>query len=121
MSIDYDYKTCPLCGIYYAVDKAVMSHKANNPKDDHSHWYCPNGHPLVFKESPYEEMRRDRDRLLQQTARLNDEKAEAERQTARLLKRSNAGLCPCCNRSFVQLARHMKTKHPNITPIKRTA
>ena len=27
-------------------------------------------------------------------------------------KRSVAGTCPCCNRTFQQLARHMKSKHP---------
>jgi len=27
-------------------------------------------------------------------------------------KRSVAGVCPCCNRTFQQLARHMKSKHP---------
>lgn len=39
--------------------------------------------------------------------------AEAAREAERLRRRTAAGVCPCCNRSFVQLARHMKTKHPD--------
>ena len=30
-------------------------------------------------------------------------------------KRAAAGVCPCCNRTFKQLARHMERKHPNYT------
>jgi hypothetical protein len=26
------------------------------------------------------------------------------------------GVCPCCNRTFQQLARHMKAKHPGYGP-----
>lgn len=29
--------------------------------------------------------------------------------------RATNGVCTCCNRSFVNLQRHMKTKHPEIT------
>lgn len=32
----------------------------------------------------------------------------------RLRKRASAGVCPCCNRTFSQLARHMQTKHPTF-------
>ncbi len=31
---------------------------------------------------------------------------------SRQLKRVNKGVCPCCNRTFVNLANHMKTTHP---------
>jgi hypothetical protein len=32
--------------------------------------------------------------------------------TTRAKKRHAAAVCPCCNRSFVQLRRHMENKHP---------
>ena len=32
----------------------------------------------------------------------------------RLKNRASAGVCPCCNRTFKQLAAHMKTKHPKF-------
>ena len=41
--------------------------------------------------------------------------AEKERRKVRKLeRRAKGGACPCCNRSFVALARHMKTKHPDF-------
>jgi hypothetical protein len=27
-------------------------------------------------------------------------------------KRIQSGVCPCCNRTFENLGRHMKSKHP---------
>lgn len=30
----------------------------------------------------------------------------------KLSKRVSAGVCPCCNRTFKQLAQHMENKHP---------
>lgn len=77
-------------------------------------------------------MRRERDRLAQQIAQKDDEireikkawnEAELEaRKNARKAKslsdRAHAGVCPCCNRTFKQLAAHMKTKHPDETKLK---
>jgi hypothetical protein len=34
---------------------------------------------------------------------------------ARLRKRAKHGVCPCCKRTFQQLARHMKQKHPEFS------
>jgi len=35
----------------------------------------------------------------------------------KIKKRVHNGVCPCCNRSFVNLNRHMKTKHPDYLNI----
>ena len=35
--------------------------------------------------------------------------------TTRLKTRIAAGVCPCCRRNFVNLARHMSKKHPDFT------
>lgn len=32
--------------------------------------------------------------------------------------RAQGGACPCCNRTFADMARHMKTKHPDFDPNK---
>jgi hypothetical protein len=39
------------------------------------------------------------------------------------MKRVNAGICPCCNRHFTDLERHMKSKHveDNVVPMKAKA
>ena len=33
-------------------------------------------------------------------------------------KRAQAGVCPCCTRTFTNVARHMKTKHPDYNKAK---
>jgi hypothetical protein len=66
-------------------------------------------------------LRRDLDRAKQNAARLEDEAAAARRreiaakgQLTKHRKRSAAGTCPCCNRTFANMGRHMKTKHPEF-------
>ena len=80
-------------------------------------------------ESEEDKLRHERDRLQQQLAQKDDAIAyqrqmreTAERQAAakrgqvtKLKKRAAAGVCPCCNRTFVELQRHMATKHPTFT------
>jgi hypothetical protein len=67
--------------------------------------------------------------LKQDAARLEDEiraerewRKQAQNQArafkgrvTRLKNRAAAGVCPCCNRTFAQLARHMATKHKGFT------
>jgi DNA repair exonuclease SbcCD ATPase subunit len=93
--------------------------------------YCAYGHGQVYVEGETEEtkIRRERDRLAQQIAQSDDEikrqrelRETAERQAAaargqvtKLKNRASAGVCPCCNRTFSQLKRHMDQKHPDFT------
>lgn len=100
-------------------------------------FHCPNGHAQHYtaEKSEREQLRRERDRLKYDAARLEDEareareEADAARRSAAAMKgvatrmknRVKHGVCPCCNRTFADLARHMATKHPdidNIIPLK---
>lgn len=50
--------------------------------------------------------------------RANEAQAAADKAQAELKRhqrRTKAGVCPCCNRTFVALARHLKTKHPGYS------
>lgn len=96
-------------------------------------FHCPWGHSQAFRlgECNEDKLRRERDSLKQQAARLHDRireegaRADRERNRAngykghatRISKRAKAGVCPCCNRTFQQLARHMATQHPQFTPL----
>jgi DNA repair exonuclease SbcCD ATPase subunit len=40
------------------------------------------------------------------------ERRKTQTRMRNLKARIKNGICPCCKRSFVQLARHMATKHP---------
>lgn len=93
----------------------------------HQTFYCLWGHPQSYIEGDSEEtkLRRERDRLRQDQARLigeaaqlrEERDAETHRVTAakgritRLKNRAATGHCPCCNRVFVDLLSHMKSKH----------
>lgn len=126
---DLTDKHCPTCHVHYAVPQAMMERKQR----DGGNWYCPNGHSLVFKAPEIDGIRAERDRLKQAMAQKDDELAQARRvaerrgedleherrrvsaakgQVTRLKNRASAGVCPCCNRTFVDLQRHMSTKHP---------
>lgn len=99
-------------------------------RSDKITFYCAYGHPQVFAqgESDLEKMRRERDMLKQQMAFKDSEiarergRAEAaadmlkreKAATAKARKRTKAGLCPCCHRTFRQMALHMRNKHPEF-------
>lgn len=92
-------------------------------QQDHMNFWCPNGHQQHFIEGELEEttLRRERDRLKQQLAEKDDAiRAHAaateviRKKLKRTEKRITAGLCQCCNRSFVNMQRHMKTQHPEF-------
>ena len=114
--------SCGQCGIEFDVPEHFSRecHEMGGEKT----WYCPNGHPRVFRASASDKLRQERDRLKQDAARLEEsiryqrDRAEAaERrasaargQVTKLRNRASAGVCPCCTRHFTQLERHMKTK-----------
>lgn len=99
-------------------------------RSDKITFYCAYGHPQVFAqgESDLEKMRRERDRLLQRTVQLDEARVEAERRLAtaqnmlnrqgkemvKARKRAKAGTCPCCHRTFRQMALHMAKQHPEF-------
>lgn len=94
-------------------------------------FYCPNGHDQHFitGESEEEKLRRERDQLKQSIAYEQDrlraerearEAAErrvraARGQITKLKNRASKGVCPCCNRHFTNLERHMHSQHPGFT------
>jgi len=98
----------------------------------HGIWYsCAYGHKQYLCEGESEEtkLRRERDRLAQRVAEWQDEAKQqqelreaAERRTAaaraqvtKIKNRVGHGVCPCCNRTFENIARHMASKHPTFT------
>jgi len=106
---------CGQCGIKFAVPEAWRAAK----QETGDGWYCPNGHCRAYTESDTAKYRRllqeEKDRHVKTLSRLNVVVAAEQKITkelSRIKKRVHAGVCPCCNRTFQQLARHMKAKHP---------
>ena len=130
MTVLYQYKKCPVCGIHYAVDLDVMKCKEGCAKhDSNRQWYCPNGHELVYRESDAEKWRKESEAQKARANRLEKQRDDARRETdaqkrktaaqkgqvTRLKQRASAGVCPCCNRQFRNLLRHMDSKHPTFS------
>lgn len=93
--------------------------------------HCGYGHSGVFREGPtdLDKMRQERDRLAQRIAEKDDEirrqrdlreaaerqRSAARGQVTRIKNRVGHGVCPCCNRTFENLGRHMMSQHPTFT------
>ena len=110
---------------------ASLPHRSTCAKalEDHSiNFYCPHGHDQHFIGKTEAELLTDklavarrRAEMAEAAARLNRERANAaERSRAaykgvatRQRNRIARGVCPCCNRYFEPMARHMAEKHPD--------
>ncbi len=111
--------TCVRCGVAFAAPTDMLDRR----RQDHDSFYCPNGHNLSFpQQSDAEKAQAEAEKykkLWKQeqayAADVLNERNAAQKQMTKLKKRVAHGVCPCCNRSFVQLARHMATKHPDYT------
>lgn len=118
--------TCGACGVIFGMSREFIAQR----KRDRETWYCPNGHPRVFA-GPTEESKL-RNQLAAVTARADQLQASLASQRSitsherakvrglkgvitRVKKRVGNGVCPCCNRTFQDLARHMGTKHPEYS------
>lgn len=82
---------------------------------DHKVYYCPSGHSQIFtSESEAEKnarlLREEQARHHRTLQRVNDE-SKAREKAERKLRSVSRGVCPECNRSFENLARHMACKH----------
>jgi hypothetical protein len=137
------WTTCWKCKERFGLDDATEA----TLRRSGANFCCPWGHQAHFPagkteaEKLQEQLdaeRRQRQRAEQKIAEKDDElkrawatandqheQAKHERARAngykghatRITKRAKAGVCPCCNRTFAQLARHMATKHPQFTPM----
>lgn len=124
---EFEAVICCTCALGFYIP----SEFENARRRDGAVFYCPSGHQLTYGASEADILRRERDRLKQDAARLEEEARlawntataelarakRAEAEVRRVTKRATAAVCPCCNRSFSQLARHMKTKHPDVVAL----
>lgn len=80
-------------------------------------WYCPSGHPRAWRgKSTEQKLREAEAQATHLTDQLQASAHEAERLRQALLRdrhRFSNGVCPCCNRSFENVARHIRGQHPD--------
>ncbi len=113
------------CGIQHAVPQSFL---ATVRSDSKKSIFCPLGHSGSFSETETDQLRKQ---LANETAKLlrsqsfhDQTKAalqETERKliaqkgaTTRIKNRVKHGVCPCCKRTFGNLANHMNSQHPDF-------
>jgi hypothetical protein len=120
-----DAHTCGECGITFGMDQLFIKER----KKDKRIWYCPNGHIRIFVGKSHEQKlsearadanaaRHQAEQTLKQNARLATDLMNKAKELRTIKRRSAAGLCTKCNRSFKQLRDHMASKH-TTTPRKK--
>ena len=119
-----DVISCGTCEIPFAIP-SYMNRVA---KDDGRSFYCPNGHKISYHTTEADQLRAKLEReerwrknaeTRAQAARDQAESAERSRaaykgQLTKVKKRVGNGVCPCCNRTFANLGRHMAGQHPEF-------
>ncbi len=119
-----EVRVCPTCGITYAGPMRFFE----NRRQTGGGWWCPNGHSLSFTKTEAERLREKVEAEKRNTnfwrERSQTARKEAEHEAARangykgaltkVKKRVGNGVCPCCNRTFKDLARHMESQHPGF-------
>lgn len=109
-------ETC-WCGIGHAIPSSL----ARQAEENGTTVYCPLGHAWSCTETEVDKLRKQ---VAAKTAQLDQEKArtrtlEASRnalkgEITKAKKRVGKGVCPCCNRHFANVERHMSTQHPDF-------
>ena len=112
------------CGIVFAVPRTLLATMRAHSGTLH----CPKGHLLGFGIGKVAELEQELERERERTQSERKRKEWAKQDAAAAKRSASAykgkltavknrvghGVCPCCKRTFQQLARHMKAKHPNF-------
>lgn len=99
------------CGIALAIPQNLYR-VAHEDKHD---VYCPLGHTFVWHDTYRDKLEREqRKHKATKDLLAYEERSHAATRghLTRAKKRSAAGVCPCCHRTFKQLRKHMNVKHP---------
>lgn len=117
--------TCINCGIPFGMTQEFD----NELQENHNPFFCPNGHKQWYsgeteKEKLQKEVTRlnqridyvrvQRDELSNQVQQLNYSVRAQKAAKTKILNRVKNGVCPCCNRTFIDLQRHFKSSHPEL-------
>ena len=106
---------CCKCGVFFWVDLYLQCELKNS----HRSFYCPHGHSQSYvSKSEAERLREELiikhgevQGLEASNKRLVNDLLDKTKEIAKVKKRICAGVCLECHRHFVNLERHMKSKH----------
>ncbi len=114
---------CYKCGIPFGMPSGYASRR----RTEGGTFYCPAGHPQYYTTSENTRLKATVEQLERQKQNAEDDAAfecEQRRKTERKLaatkgvvtrtkRRIACGVCPCCNRHFGNLQKHMDGQHPS--------
>ncbi len=118
----FEVETCCNCGVRFAMTKDFQAKRLEN-RGPNNPFYCPNGHQQHYVgKTKAERLQEILDIRTKRLAQVDEERKAAERRSAaargqvtKIKNRVGHGVCPCCNRTFGNLARHMSSEHPTFT------
>ena len=101
------------CGIALAIPSNLnrIAHESRHEL------YCPLGHTFTYGDTYKERLERERRRHEATRDLLGAEErshSATRGHLTRQKRRIAAGVCPCCHRHFVNVARHMASQHPDF-------
>lgn len=112
-------ETCYACGVLFAMPVELRQ----NRRETRDSFYCPNGHGMAYTVNEAERLRKELT-MVRQTVEWEQERANraegslraTKAVVTRMKRRAMAGACPFgCHRTFVDLQRHIVSKHADET------
>lgn len=99
------YWKCPYCGISWGYGEGENERlKKQLAQEKH------------YAEQKQAALRDQLQRAEGKAERMDRRRAAMKGQVTRIKNRIGKGVCPCCNRTFANLQRHMSGQHPDWTP-----
>jgi len=124
MTFNYEQKitlkttTCYTCDMCFSMPESIYQRFLNYGET----FYCPLGHGQVFSKPRIkkveEELAQKQKELTEARCKIIHERnmrESVEKELHRHNTRTKNGVCPCCKRSFLNLQKHMKNKHPSFS------
>lgn len=116
------HEECCNCHVVFGMESRHRQRLIDNGKS----FYCPSGHEQHYSQSTVQKLKSQLEQESARLARERERRLGAEKESeyfrksrdgmkgalVKAKKRAVAGVCPCCTRTFQNVARHMETKHP---------
>ena len=119
----YTIIDCSECNVLFGITGEFEQRR----RTDGGTFYCPVGHAQHYRDSTEKRLAREREAHARTIARFDQVRAERDAiersrsatrgQLTKVKNRVANGVCPCCSRTFSDLARHMTAKHPDYAHV----
>ena len=107
---------CCACGTVFAMAQEFKRQRLR----DRTNFYCPAGHSQAYVgDTDAKKLEREKAKNTHLEDQLLAAAIDAEKARSALIKdrhRIANGVCPCCNRYFTNVHRHIRGEHPDFDP-----